>query len=241
MRDPVASKDGQLPTRLFAPIHRDGWRFVALFAAATALLFWFAGPLGWLGLVLTAWCVYFFRDPDRVTPVREGLVVSPADGLVLPMVEAPPPPELEMGASPRTRVSIFMSVFDVHVNRIPCDGRVVKRSYRPGRFVNASFDKASEANERLSLRLAADGADSREIALVQIAGLLARRILCDVSEGGRVRAGERFGLIRFGSRVDVYLPLGVAPLVIEGQRTLAGETVIADLHSSEPARPGEER
>ncbi len=230
-----------MPASLLAPIHRDGWRFVAIFAAAAILLIWLARPLGWLGVVLAAWCVYFFRDPARVTPRREGLVVSPADGLVLPIVEAPPPPELEMDSAPCTRVSIFMSVFDVHVNRIPCDGRIAKRAYRPGRFINASFDKASEANERLALRLAADGAAGQEIALVQIAGLMARRILCEVGEGARVRAGERFGLIRFGSRVDVYLPPGVAPLVIEGQRTLAGETVIADLRSSEPARLGEVR
>ncbi len=241
MRDLVPTKDGPLPASLFAPIHRDGWRFIAIFAAAAILLFWLARPLGWLGLVLAAWCVYFFRDPDRVTPRREGLVVSPADGLVLPIVEAPPPPELEMDSAPRTRVSIFMSVFDVHVNRIPCDGRIAKRAYRPGRFINASFDKASEANERLALRLAPDGAGAQELALVQIAGLMARRILCEVGEGARVRAGERFGLIRFGSRVDVYLPPGVAPLVIEGQRTVAGETVIADLRSSEPPRLGEVR
>ena len=241
MRDLSPTKDGPLPANLFAPIHRDGWRFIAIFAAAAVLLFWLARPLGWLGVILAAWCVYFFRDPDRVTPRREGLVVSPADGLVLPIVEAPPPPELEMGSAPRTRVSIFMSVFDVHVNRIPCDGRIEKRAYRPGRFLNATFDKASEANERLALRLASEGAGSQELALVQIAGLVARRILCEVGEGARVRAGQRFGLIRFGSRVDVYLPPGVAPLVIEGQRALAGETVIADLRGSEPARLGEVR
>ncbi len=230
-----------MPASFFASIHRDGWRFVAICAAAAILLFWLARPLGWLGVVLAAWCAYFFRDPDRVTPRREGLVVSPADGLVLPIVEAPPPAELEMDSAPCTRVSIFMNVFDVHVNRIPCDGRIAKRAYRPGRFINASFDKASEANERLALRLVPDGAGGQELALVQIAGLMARRILCEVGEGARVRAGERFGLIRFGSRVDVYLPPGVAPLVIEGQRTLAGETVIADLRSLEPRRLGEVR
>lgn len=239
MRKLVSTKDGSLSKRFLAPIHPDGWRFIALFTIAAAFLYWLARPLGWIGLILTAWCVYFFRDPDRVTPRREGLVVSPADGIVLPIEEAPPPHELEMGSQPRPRVSIFMSIFDVHVNRIPCDGQIVRRTYRPGRFINASFDKASEANERLALRLAMDGTDSQELALVQIAGQVARRILCEVGEGERVRAGERFGLIRFGSRVDLYLPPGVAPLVVEGQRTLAGESVIADLRSAEPARRGE--
>ena len=214
----------------------------ALFSAATALLFWLAGPVGWVGLALTAWCAYFFRDPERVTPVRAGLVVSPADGVVLPIVEALPPPELGMGGMPRPRVSVFMNVFDVHVNRMPCDARIVKRSYRPGRFVNASFDKASDDNERLALRLAPDGAaPERELAVVQIAGLVARRIVCEASEGQRMRAGQRYGLIRFGSRVDVYLPAGTAPLVAAGQRTIAGETVIADLAGSEPMRVGEVR
>ncbi len=231
-----------MPTSILAPIHRDGWRFIALFAAATALLFWLAGPVGWVGLALTAWCAYFFRDPERVTPVRAGLVVSPADGVVLPIVEALPPRELGMGGQPRPRVSVFMNVFDVHVNRMPCDARIVKRSYRPGSFVNASFDKASDDNERLALRLAPDGAaPESELAVVQIAGLVARRIVCEASEGQRMRAGQRYGLIRFGSRVDVYLPAGTAPLVVAGQRTIAGETVIADLAGSEPMRVGEAR
>ena len=226
------------------PIHREGWRFIALFALASVVLYWLAAPLGWCALALTLWCAYFFRDPERVTPVREGLVVSPADGVVLPVVAAPPPPELEMGQEPLTRVSIFMNLFDVHVNRIPCSGRVLKRSYRPGRFVNASFDKASEGNERLGLKLALEeGEDGsrRELGLVQIAGLVARRIVCEVEEGSRVRTGERFGMIRFGSRLDVYLPPGLSPLVAAGQRLIAGETVIADMRSQEPARPGEVR
>ena len=233
-----------MPAYRALPIHRDGWRFIALFALASALLFWLAPPLGWCGLVLTLWCAYFFRDPERVTPVREGLVVSPADGLVLPITAAAPPAELEMASEALTRVSIFMDLFDVHVNRIPCNARVVKRSYRPGRFVNASFDKASEGNERLGLRLALDEGEEgrgRELGLVQIAGLVARRILCEVEEGSHVRTGERFGMIRFGSRVDVYLPPGLAPLVAAGQRLIAGESVIADMRSQEPARPGEVR
>ena len=223
-------------------IHREGWRFIAAAAVATAGLFWLAQPLGWLGVALTGWCAYFFRDPDRVTPVREGLVVSPADGVVLPIAVAPPPAELEMGAAALTRVSIFMNVFDVHVNRMPCAGRILGRAYRPGRFVNASFDKASEANERMALRIALeDGEAGRELALVQIAGLVARRILCQVREGDRLRAGARIGMIRFGSRVDLYLPPGLAPLVAAGQRVLGGESVIADMRSQEPARAGEVR
>jgi phosphatidylserine decarboxylase len=224
-------------------IHRDGWRFIALFAVVTVLLFWLAQPLGWLGLLATGWCAYFFRDPARVTPMREGLLVSPADGRVLPIVQASPPPELEMGDAPRTRVSIFMNLFDVHVNRIPCDGKVTKRAYRPGRFFDASLDKASEHNERMALKLAleGEGPGEREIALVQIAGLVARRILCWAEEGESLRAGQRFGLIRFGSRLEVYLPPGLGPLVVAGQRVIAGETVIADLRAQEPARQGEER
>jgi phosphatidylserine decarboxylase len=224
-------------------IHRDGWRFIALFAGASLLLFWLWQPLGWLGLIATGWCAYFFRDPDRVTPLREGLLVSPADGRVLPIGEAPPPPELDMGDAPRARISIFMNIFDVHVNRMPCDARVIRRAYRPGRFFDASLDKASEQNERLALRLAlqGEGQGGRDLALVQIAGLVARRILCWAREGDLLRAGERFGLIRFGSRVEIYLPPGLAPLVAEGQRVIAGETVIADLRAQEPARLGEAR
>lgn len=224
------------------PIHREGWRFLALFALATAFLFWLAAPLGWLGLLLTAWCAYFFRDPERVTPTRPGLVISPADGIVLPIASAPPPPELDMGATPRTRVSVFMNLFDVHVNRVPHDGRVIKLAYRPGKFVNASFDKASEDNERMALRLALDeGPEGRELAVVQIAGLVARRILCQAQEGAALKAGERFGMIRFGSRVDTYLPPGLSPLVVAGQRVIGGETVIADFRANEPARAGEVR
>ncbi|MGE5537564.1 MAG: phosphatidylserine decarboxylase [Solirubrobacterales bacterium] len=224
---------------LWLPIHREGWPFIALFAVAAALLGMLWGPLGWLGLAATLWCAYFFRNPDRVTPVRPGLVVSPADGVVCMVGHAVPPAELGMGTEPRMRVSVFMSVFDVHVNRIPADGRVVKLAYKPGKFVNASLDKASEDNERMAVRM--ELADGREIAFVQIAGLVARRIKCDLSEGQEVHAGERFGLIRFGSRVDVYLPDGVAPQVACGQLMIAGETVLADAASDEPARQGEVR
>jgi phosphatidylserine decarboxylase len=195
--------------------------------------------LGWLGVILTLWCAFFFRNPDRVTPVRDGLVVSPADGVVQMIVAAPPPLELAMGDAPMTRISIFMNVFNVHVNRIPLGGKVLKRVYSPGKFFNASLDKASVFNERMAVRLGLD--DGREIAFVQIAGLIARRIRCDLGEGQLVRTGERFGLIRFGSRVDVYLPQGVAPLVMVGQTAVAGETVLADLAGTESERQGDVR
>lgn len=224
---------------IWLPIHREGWPFIALFAVASGLLGLLWAPLGWLGLVLTAWCVYFFRNPDRVTPVRDGLVISPADGVVCLLGHAVPPADLGMGAEPRMRISVFMSVFDVHVNRVPIAGRITGIAYRPGKFLNASLDKASEDNERMAIRMQTEA--GAEIAFVQIAGLVARRIKCDLSEGQQVKVGERFGLIRFGSRVDVYLPDGVEPLVTCGQRCIAGETVLADIQSSEPARQGEIR
>ena len=224
---------------VLVPIHREGWRFAAAFAVVDAVLWWLWQPLGWIGLLATAWCVYFFRDPPRVTPVRSGLVVSPADGVVQMIQPAVPPAELGLPARPLARVSVFMNVFDVHVNRIPADGVVTGLAYRPGAFFNASLDKASELNERQSLRLGLP--DGRELVVVQIAGLVARRIRCDVRAGQVLRAGERIGLIRFGSRVDVYLPDTVAPLVAVGQRTVAGETVLADLMSAEAPRLGEER
>jgi phosphatidylserine decarboxylase len=212
-----------------APVHPEGLPFIGGFALVALILFWLWTPLGWLGVLATAWCAYFFRDPRRVTPVREGLIVSPADGRVSQVSLASPPTELEMGVAPRPRVSIFMSVFDVHVNRSPATGPVERIAYRPGKFLNADLDKASEDNERngLVIRTAAG-----RIGIVQIAGLLARRIVCFVREGQAVTAGDRIGLIRFGSRVDVYLPEGMRPLVSEGQLSVAGETVIADLANS---------
>jgi phosphatidylserine decarboxylase len=222
-----------------APIHPAGWVFIAIAGTATLLLSWLWPPLGWVGAAATAWVAYFFRDPERVTPTRPGLIVSPADGRVQPILRAAPPAELGMGSEPLTRISIFLNVFDVHVNRVPAEGEIVALNYRPGKFINAALDKASEDNERMSVRMRT--VDGREIAFVQIAGLVARRIVCDLKPGQMVRAGQRFGLIRFGSRVDVYLPDGVAPLVVAGQRAVAGETVLADLASSEPARTGEVR
>ena len=209
------------------PINRAGWPFIALFAILTAGLWVLHQPLGWVGVVLTAWCAYFFRDPERVTPGESGLVISPADGMVLLFEDAPPPLELGMGDGVRPRVSIFMNVFNVHVNRIPAHGVIEKISYRPGRFFNASLDKASEHNERMSVSMKTN--QGAEIAFVQIAGLVARRIKCGLAEGQQVRAGDRFGLVRFGSRVDVYLPAGTRPKALPGQTAVAGETVIADL------------
>jgi phosphatidylserine decarboxylase len=220
-----------------APLHPDGWKFVGIFVLATIVLFLVAPPLGWIGLVLTIWCAYFFRDPWRVTPLRSGLMVSPADGRVLSVAPAVPPAELAMGSEPMMRVGIFLNVFDVHVNRIPVGGRVVKLSYRKGKFVNASLDKASEDNERMAIRIApTDG--TGDIAVVQIAGLIARRIVCDLREREDVIAGQRFGIIRFGSRTDVYMPAGWVPLVIAGQRVVGGETVIADRSAQEAPRQG---
>lgn len=221
------------------PVHREGPRFIGIFAAVTLVLFFIAEPLGWIGVGLTVWCYYFFRDPDRMTPTREGLIVAPADGFISQIAPAVPPEELGLGPAAMTRVSIFMNVFDCHVNRAPVAGTITRIAYRPGKFVNASLDKASSDNERNALVI--DLEDGRRLAVVQIAGLVARRIVCDVREGDRIRTGERFGMIRFGSRLDVYLPDGVSPLVVTSQYTTAGETVIADLHSSEPPRQGEIR
>jgi phosphatidylserine decarboxylase len=210
----------------FVPIHREGYPFIGMFALASLFLFWIWSPLGWIGTVLTIWCVLFFRDPVRVTPAREGLVVSPADGRVSQIVNAVPPRELGLSERPMPRISIFMSVFDCHINRSPVAGRVDRIAYKAGTFINADLDKASEDNERNSFIISTG---STRIGVVQIAGLLARRIVCFTREGALVGAGERIGMIRFGSRVDVYLPEGARPLVAEGQTSLAGETVLADL------------
>jgi phosphatidylserine decarboxylase len=209
-----------------APIHPEGLPFIGGFALVALILFWLWTPLGWIGVLATAWCAYFFRDPRRVTPVRDGLIVSPADGRISQVVMTAAPAELEMGVAPRPRVSIFMSVFDVHVNRSPASGTLERIAYRPGKFINADLDKASEENERNGLVIRTPAG---RVGIVQIAGLLARRIVCFVREGQRVNAGDRIGLIRFGSRVDVYLPEGTRPLVAEGQLSIAGETVLADL------------
>lgn len=221
---------------VMVPIHAAGWPFIAIFAVATALLAMLSGTLGWIGLILTAWCVYFFRDPPRVTPTRAGLIVSPGDGVVQKIVRVVPPAELALGELELTRISIFLNVFDVHVNRMPIGGTVTKAHYIAGKFLNASLDKASDENERQLLKITTD--NGVDVGVVQIAGLVARRILCDAKEGETYATGERFGIIRFGSRVDVYLPQNVTPQVVVGQRAVGGETVLADMQSSEPARVG---
>jgi phosphatidylserine decarboxylase len=210
------------------PIHREGWLFIALFAAINFLAFLFSVWLGVVLLPLTLWCVAFFRDPERITPDEPGLIICPADGRLLPLVEAVPPLELGLGQRARPRLSIFMNVFNVHVNRNPVSGTVIAKSYRPGKFFNASFDKASVHNERMSLRVRPEGDDgTHDLAVVQIAGLVARRIVCDLAQGQGVRRGQRFGIIRFGSRVDVYLPPATTVLAKEGQFVRAAETILA--------------
>ncbi|MET4807837.1 phosphatidylserine decarboxylase [Limibacillus sp. MBR-115] len=217
------------------PIHSEGWKFIGIFAAVTLVLFLFIEPLGWIGAGATLWCYYFFRDPERATPLREGLVISPADGKVCSVAAVAPPSTLGLGDEPRVRVSIFMNVFNCHVNRLPIAGRITKIVYTPGKFLNASLDKASEDNERNALAVEIDGGYG-DLGVVQIAGLVARRILCEVEEDRHLETGERFGMIRFGSRLDVYLPVGSASLVAVGQTAVAGETVIADLTSKEAQR-----
>ncbi|MFA9231553.1 MAG: phosphatidylserine decarboxylase [Microgenomates group bacterium] len=216
------------------PMHKEGYRFVGIFAAITLVLFMVWEPLGWIGVGLTVWCYYFFRDPKRFVPQAEGLIVSPADGVISLIERAVPPAELGAGTTPLLRVSVFMSVFNCHVNRTPIAGRLLKMAYRPGKFFNASLDKASVDNERNSLLL--EMADGRHLVVVQIAGLVARRIVPFAKEGQYLRTGERFGLIRFGSRLDVYLPEGVEPLVSLGQTMVGGETVLADLANLQPRR-----
>jgi phosphatidylserine decarboxylase len=203
---------------VLVPIHTDGWRFIAIFIVVTALLFWLVPPLGWVGVVASLWCVYFFRDPWRVTPVRDGLLVAPADGLIVSIGEAVPPPELGLGDAPMRRIGIFLSVFDVHIN--------------------AALDKASVDNERMAIRLAM--ADDTPIVVVQIAGLIARRIVCTTSAGQEIVAGQRFGLIRFGSRTDTYFPLDWPAIAVVGQRAIGGETVLADRYAREVSRMGRE-
>lgn len=219
--------------KVVPPIHKEGRPFIAIFAAIALVLFLIWQPLGWLGVAATIWCALFFRDPERVTPIRDGLVVSGADGVVCDVSHAVPPPELGLGSAPMPRVAVFMNVFDVHVNRAPIAGRVARVAYTPGKFLNADLDKASVDNERNGLVIESVYGP---VGVIQIAGLIARRIVCFVREQDQLGAGERFGLIRFGSRVDHYLPQGAQPIVAVGQRTVAGETVIADLVAAGASR-----
>jgi phosphatidylserine decarboxylase len=222
--------------RFLAPLHPDGFKFVAVAVIVTLLLFLLWRPAGWIAAAVTVWIVYFFRDPWRVTPTREGLLISPADGIVVSIAPAPPPPELAMGDVALLRIGIFLNVFDVHVTRAPIGGRVAAMRYTKGRFVNASLDKASEDNERLAVRIAPE--EGPDIAIVLIAGLVARRIVCDLYQGQQVAGGQRVGIIRFGSRVDIYCPPPYVPMVVAGQRMIGGETVLADRLAQEPPRRG---
>ena len=216
-------------------IHREGYIFIVIFAAATFLFASFSSTLGWIGFIATAWCAYFFRNPDRYTPTDENLVISPGDGVVTSIMEASPPAELALGDEEMLRISVFLNVFDVHVNRIPVGGKVTALHYHPGKFFNASLDKASIHNERQSVLI--ETKEGIKVICVQIAGLIARRIVCDLEDGEEVKTGQRYGIIRFGSRMDVYLPRKTVPLVCVGQRAIGGETIFANFKSSKVAAP----
>jgi phosphatidylserine decarboxylase len=222
--------------RIFAPLHPDGFKFALAGVLATVLLFLLWAPAGWLAAIATLWIAYFFRDPWRVTPTRAGLVISPADGIVLSVAPAAPPPEIALGEATVAKIGIFLNIFDVHVTRAPVGGKIAAVRYRKGRFVNASLDKASEENERVAIRIAPP--EGPEVVFVQIAGLVARRIVCGLREGQQVAVGQRVGIIRFGSRVDVYCPPPYVPMVVAGQRMIGGETVLADLLAQEGPREG---
>jgi phosphatidylserine decarboxylase len=224
----VNSVRAQIP-----PIHPEGYPFIGGFALVSLLLFWIWTPLGWIGTALTLWCALFFRNPARVTPVKEGLIIAPADGRVSLISDVVPPAELGLGNQPLPRISIFMSVFNCHVNRSPVAGKIERIIYTPGKFINAELDKASEDNERNALVISTPNGN---IGVIQIAGLVARRIVSFVREGQPIGAGQRFGLIRFGSRLDVFLPPGGKALVSVGQTAIAGETVLADLSFGDGGR-----
>lgn len=222
--------------RFLAPLHPDGFKFVAIGVVATLVLFLLWAPAGWAAAVVTLWMVYFFRDPWRVTPIRPGLLISPADGVIVSLAAAPPPPELAMGDAAIMRIGIFLNIFDVHVTRAPVGGRVAAMRYTKGRFVNASLDKASLDNERLAIRVAPP--EGPDVAFVLVAGLVARRIVCNLYDGQQIATGQRVGIIRFGSRVDIYCPPPYVPMVVAGQRMVGGETVLADRLAEEPPRQG---
>jgi len=230
----MKNTDISLYKYIFPNINQDGWKFVSIFALATALLAIIWAPLGVIGLVLTVWCYYFFRDPDRVTPDIKDVVVSPADGVVQMITRVTGPEELGLNTKTFNRISVFMSVFNVHVNRAPATGEITKMQYIKGKFFNATLDKASKDNERQLLSMKTTS--GKDIAFVQIAGLVARRIICLAKVGDQYEAGQRFGWIRFGSRLDVYLPTDIEPLVCVGQTMVAGETVLANLSAPKQER-----
>ena len=217
----------EFPKELIPNIHKEGYFFVSAFVLATIVLFMLSKPLGWIGFILTVYCISFFRDPNRVAPIGENLLVSPADGIVQKIGKAKLPKEIDGKDKEVIKVSIFLSIFNVHVNRIPITGRVKKLHYHHGKFFNASLDKASEHNERQSILIETNSKE--EICVVQIAGLIARRIVCDLKEDQNIKTGEKFGIIRFGSRVDLYLPNNIKVKVLEGQTMIGGETVIAEI------------
>ena len=212
---------------LFIPIHPAGYPFIGICLALTAVLYYLFGPYPmFFGVLISMWCIYFFRNPVRYTPQQQNLIISPADGRILSITESVPPKKLGLTGNAFTKISIFMNIFDVHVNRSPMEGLVIKKSYFPGSFVDASLDKASEKNEQLSITM--NTTYGRNIAFVQIAGLIARRILCNIDEGSRLKCGQQFGIIRFGSRVDLWLPNPIFIKVVVGQKTYAGETILAE-------------
>ena len=224
-----------IKTSMLVPIHSAGIPFIAIFVILTVIMGWFWSPLYFFGLVLTLWRIYFFRNPVRVTPILSGtnknnLIISPADGRVIEISKITPDEEIGLPVGNWTRVCVFMNVFDVHVNRSPMLGKIFYKNYIPGSFFNASLDKASSENERLILGMETE--NGKKIAFVQIAGLVARRIICDVGIGSLLKAGEVFGLIRFGSRVDIYFPSDVSVMVLKGQKMIAGETIIGDFTKS---------
>lgn len=221
--------------KFFECIHPEGWRFVGVFAAFTSLLYFISLSLFWVGIVLTLWCAYFFRDPKRVTPTDSNLVVSPADGKVVIVKKMVPPSELDLGSDELYRISIFLNVFDVHINRVPVAGLISRILYYPGKFFNASLDKASEHNERNAVVIETE--KGQKVCVIQIAGLIARRIVTFVKQEDQMKPGQRFGLIRFGSRADVYLPKGVTPKVMVGQYMIGGESILANLSDIDATLP----
>jgi phosphatidylserine decarboxylase len=218
----------------FPQLYKDGYFFVAIGAVVASIMGMIWEPLGWICVIITLWLIYFFRDPDRVVPIGKDFVVSPADGVVANIEDVEVPSELGIKKETRTRVSIFLNIFDVHVNRVPCEGRITKIVYHPGKFFNASLDKASTDNERNHVVM--EIANKKTLIFTQIAGLIARRIVCDLKEGQEVKTGQRYGVIKFSSRMDIFLPVGELPKVNIGQRVISGETILCILGDKEKVK-----